>query len=68
MEPQTNVLNKYYDKKRKLDYYRIAKLIEEDNKNNPDQPPKGIVGEKPSPINTLEADDDDEEQRNKQWL
>jgi len=31
MEPICNVLNKYYDKKRKVEYYRIARIIEEEN-------------------------------------
>lgn len=35
MEPIATILNKYYDKKRKFEYYRIAKLIEEENKKNP---------------------------------
>lgn len=46
------MLNKYYDKKRKYDYFRIAKMIEEENKLNPNKPPKGIVGERPSPANS----------------
>lgn len=46
------MLNKYYDKKRKYEYYRIAKLIEDENKKNPLKPPKGIVGDKPSPLNS----------------
>lgn len=29
------MINKYYDKKRKYDYFRIAKIIEEENKLNP---------------------------------
>lgn len=52
MEPIATLLNKYYDKKRKYEYYRIAKLIEEENKRNPNRPPKGIVGERPSPANS----------------
>jgi hypothetical protein len=60
MEPTNTILNKYFDKKRKFEYYRIAKIIESENKKNPDRPPKGIVGEKPSPVNSLEADDDEE--------
>jgi hypothetical protein len=54
-EPVATMLNKYYDKKRKYDYYRIAKLIEEENKKNPQKPPKGIVGERPSPVNSQES-------------
>lgn len=52
MIPTSRVLSKYFDKKRKCDYYRIAKLIEQENKNNPNRPPKGIVGERPSPLNS----------------
>lgn len=52
MEPIATILNKYYDKKRKYEYYRIARLIEEENKKNPNRPPKGIVGERPSPANS----------------
>ncbi|CAD8069423.1 unnamed protein product [Paramecium sonneborni] len=40
-------LNYYYDKRRKLDYYRIQKQIEFENKQNPQLPQKGIVGDKP---------------------
>jgi len=29
------VLNYYYDKKRKLEYYKIQRIIEEENRNNP---------------------------------
>jgi len=59
MEPIATILNKYYDKKRKFEYYRIARLIEEENKNNPSRPPKGIVGEKPSPVNSHESEEED---------
>jgi hypothetical protein len=38
-------LNYYYDKKRKIEYLKIQKMIKLDNQNNPDQPPKGIVGD-----------------------
>ncbi|CAD8212570.1 unnamed protein product [Paramecium octaurelia] len=55
MEPIATVLNKYYDKKRKYEYYRIAHLIEEENKKNPNRPPKGIVGERPSPANSQDS-------------
>ncbi|CAD8208795.1 unnamed protein product [Paramecium pentaurelia] len=54
-EPVCTVLNKYYDKKRKYDYFRIAKIIEEENKLNPQKPPKGIVGDRPSPANSQES-------------
>ncbi|CAD8106781.1 unnamed protein product [Paramecium sonneborni] len=51
-EPVSTILNKYFDKKRKIEYYRIAKIIDQENKNNPQRPPKGIIGEKPSPLNS----------------
>ncbi|CAD8049588.1 unnamed protein product [Paramecium sonneborni] len=41
------ILNLYYDKKRKLEYYKIQRQIEYENRNNPNQPQKGIVGDKP---------------------
>ncbi|CAD8110460.1 unnamed protein product [Paramecium primaurelia] len=66
-EPICSILNKYYDKKRKYDYFRIAKMIEEENKLNPNKPPKGIVGERPSPANSQESvlqERDDKEDQN----
>ncbi|CAD8202137.1 unnamed protein product [Paramecium octaurelia] len=60
MEPIATLLNKYYDKKRKYEYYRIAHLIEEENKKNPNRPPKGIVGERPSPANSQETQKEEE--------
>ncbi|CAD8043546.1 unnamed protein product [Paramecium primaurelia] len=41
------ILNLYYDKKRKLEYYKIQRQIEYENLQNPDQPQKGIVGDIP---------------------
>ncbi|CAD8048411.1 unnamed protein product [Paramecium sonneborni] len=41
------ILNLYYDKKRKLEYYKIQRQIEQENLKNPDQPQKAIVGDKP---------------------
>ncbi|CAD8111802.1 unnamed protein product [Paramecium sonneborni] len=49
MVPAIIPLNYYHDKKRRLEYFRIAKLIANENKNNPDKPPKGIVGDSPLP-------------------
>ncbi|CAD8195962.1 unnamed protein product [Paramecium pentaurelia] len=49
MLPAIVSLNYYHDKKRRLEYFRIAKLIAQENKNNPDKPPKGIVGDSPMP-------------------
>jgi hypothetical protein len=37
MTPTTNILNNFHDKKRRLEYYRIAKLIEDENKKNPNR-------------------------------
>ncbi|KAL4430454.1 hypothetical protein ABPG74_013304 [Tetrahymena malaccensis] len=61
MLPETYILNNFHDKKRRFDYYRIAQLIEEENKKNPDRPPKGIVGEKP-PLRTNESSEDKQDQ------
>lgn len=33
--PSSNTLNRYYDKKRKIQYFKIVRLIEEENKRNP---------------------------------
>ena len=41
MIPETNTLNTFYDKRRRFEYYRIAKVIEEENRKNPNRPPKG---------------------------
>lgn len=38
------ILNYYYDKKRKIEFYKIQRQIELENQLNPCQPPKGIVG------------------------
>ncbi|CAD8100966.1 unnamed protein product [Paramecium primaurelia] len=67
MMPAIISLNYYHDKKRRLEYYRIAKLIQNENKNNPDKPPKGIVGDSPLPyssqqITAQEANSSDEAQ------
>lgn len=35
MRKKVKILGNYYDKKRKLDYYRIARIIEEENRKNP---------------------------------
>ncbi len=54
--PESITLNKFWDKKRRFDYYIIAKQIDIDNKKNPSKAPKGyfdfklikgIVGDKP---------------------
>lgn len=48
MLPAIISLNYYHDKRRRLEYFRIAKMIEDENRNNPDKPPKGIVGDSPA--------------------
>ncbi len=52
MMPETNILNNFHDKKRRIEYYRIAKVIEDENKKNPNRPPQGIVGDKPQAKST----------------
>lgn len=47
MLPTSDLMNNYHDKKRTVEYYRIARLIDEENKNNPGKPPKAIIGSKP---------------------
>lgn len=58
MLPETYMLNSYHDNKRKHEYFRIAQLIEEENKLNPQRPPKGIVGEKPLRTNNSGSDEE----------
>ena len=47
MHPTSDLMNNYHDKKRTIEYYRIARLIDEENKCNPSKPPKAIIGSKP---------------------
>jgi hypothetical protein len=47
MVPLASMINKMHDKKRKLDYWKIVRRIEEENRQNPSKPPKGIVGDRP---------------------
>jgi hypothetical protein len=47
MLPAIVPLNWFHDRKRRLEYFRIAKMIDDENHQNPDKPPKGIVGDKP---------------------
>jgi len=63
MLPETNVLNNFHDKKRRIEYYRIAKLIEDENNKNPERPPKGIVGDKPG-LRTNESESQDKNHKN----
>ena len=54
-KPECELLNRYHDKKRRYDYYRIKLLIDRENNKNPNKPAKGIVGEKPEILETLES-------------
>lgn len=46
----SEVMNNYHDKKRRIEYYKIVKIIEEENRKNPQKPKKAIVGDKPEDI------------------
>lgn len=35
MMPTTNILNEFHDKKRKIEFFRITKLINMENNENP---------------------------------
>ena len=52
MMPTTNVLNKYHDKKRRLEYVRVTKMLRDENElKNPSPRPKEKAGaEDKSPI------------------
>ncbi|CAD8137419.1 unnamed protein product [Paramecium octaurelia] len=41
------ILNEFYNQRRKLEYYKIQHIIEQENQLNPNRTPKGIVGEQP---------------------
>ena len=50
MLPTTNILNKYHDKKRRLEYIRVTKMLRDENETkNPSPKPKekNRVEEKP---------------------
>lgn len=47
-----------HDKKRRLEYWRIVRKVQEDNQNNPNIPPKAIVGGKPARKNSSESSSD----------
>ena len=49
MQQLASIMNHMHDKKRKIEFYRIAKLIDEENKKNPTKPPKVIAGDVPAP-------------------
>ncbi|CAD8056669.1 unnamed protein product [Paramecium sonneborni] len=46
-EQIVTILNEFYNQRRKLDYYKIQHIIEQENQQNPNRTPKGIVGEQP---------------------
>ncbi|CAD8191970.1 unnamed protein product [Paramecium octaurelia] len=50
MIPAIIPLNYFHDRKRRLAFFRIARLIAQENHNNPDKPQKGIVGDSPIPL------------------
>jgi predicted CopG family antitoxin len=54
MVPFSDIINRYLDQMRKVDYYKIAKIIAQENRANPNRPPKGIIGEIPSPLHTVD--------------
>ncbi|CAD8097493.1 unnamed protein product [Paramecium sonneborni] len=41
------IMSNYHDKRRRIEYYRIKRIIEEENKKNPSKPKKTIVGNLP---------------------
>ncbi|CAD8179471.1 unnamed protein product [Paramecium pentaurelia] len=41
------IMSNYHDKRRRIEYYRIKRIIEEENRNNPNKPKKAIVGDSP---------------------
>ncbi|CAD8144647.1 unnamed protein product [Paramecium pentaurelia] len=46
-EQIVSILNEFYNQRRKLEYYKIQYIIEQENQQNPNRTPKGIVGEQP---------------------
>ena len=48
MEPFYKVLITFYDKKRKIQYFELIKIIDKQNKMNPSQTPKAIACDPPS--------------------
>ncbi|CAK67018.1 unnamed protein product (macronuclear) [Paramecium tetraurelia] len=57
MSKQIQELNyySYHDKKRRIEYFRIKRMIEKENKSNPNQPKKKIVGEEPDDTATQKS-------------
>jgi hypothetical protein len=55
MLPVSQIINKVHDKKRKIEYWKIVKRVEEENKKNPHRPPKNIIGDKPKERSSSES-------------
>ncbi|CAD8106125.1 unnamed protein product [Paramecium sonneborni] len=52
----SDIISNYHDKRRKVEYLRIKRFIEYQNKINPNQPQKIIVGEQPEITITQKSD------------
>ncbi|CAD8107174.1 unnamed protein product [Paramecium primaurelia] len=50
-----DIMSSYHDKKRRIEYFRIKRMIEKENKSNPNQPKKKIVGEEPDETTTQKS-------------
>ncbi|CAD8105930.1 unnamed protein product [Paramecium sonneborni] len=50
MHKISNLMSNYHDKKRRVEYYRIKRIIEEENRKNPNKPKKAIVGDQPEEL------------------
>ncbi|CAD8201842.1 unnamed protein product [Paramecium octaurelia] len=45
MHKISSIMSNYHDKKRRVEYNRIKRIIEEENRRNPNKPKKAIVGD-----------------------
>lgn len=54
MQHLAPIMDHMHVKKRRIEFNRIAKMFEEENKKNPTKPRKDIVGDVPAP-NTEES-------------
>ncbi|CAD8203705.1 unnamed protein product [Paramecium octaurelia] len=50
MHKISNIMSNYHDKKRRVEYYRIKRIIEEENRKNPNKPKKAIAGDQPEEL------------------
>ncbi|CAD8097422.1 unnamed protein product [Paramecium primaurelia] len=50
MDKISNIMSNYHDKKRRVEYYRIKRIIEEENRKNPNKPKKAIAGDQPEEL------------------